>query len=204
MQPNNPYQPAPTGIDYLNHIAPPPPPTGFDKKSKIIMIIAGAIGLLSLIFIVITAVNLANAGPSPLAVAARLQKLGTLSSEYGDKLRTTALRDANSSLSTILITANRSIAEPLTAQSIDLEKQAKEIAALEPTEEIGTMLDDAHLNGRLDDAYAREMTYQLEDTLVMMKRLEQTTRSQGMKVFLEKTIADFETLKKQFAEATRS
>ena len=203
MQQNNQYQPPePTGIDYLNHIAPPPQSTGFDKKSKIILVVAAVVSLFSLILIGLTAANQANSGPSPLNLVAKLQKLETLSSEYGNKLRTTAVQDANSSLSVVLITANRSIVEPLQAYSIDIKKQSEQIAALDPSAEIEQKLDDAHLNSMLDEVYAREMTYQLDESLVMMKRLEATTSVPSMKGFLVKTIADFENLKKQFASGS--
>lgn len=201
MQPNNPFEQEPSGIDYLNHIATPSQPTGFDRKSKLILVIAGVIGVLSLGFIALTANMQSNSGPSPLTLVARLQKLDQLSSTYGDKLRTTALQDANSSLSAVLITANQAITEPLAAYEIDVKKQAKEITALDPVEEINQTLDDAHLNSMLDVVYAREMNFQLEETLVMMNRLSQTTRVESMKTFLDKTIADFENLQKRFAEA---
>lgn len=201
MQPNNPFEQEPSGIDYLNHIATPSQPTGFDRKSKLILVIAGVIGVLSLGFIALTANMQSNSGPSPLTLVARLQKLDQLSSTYGGKLRTTALQDANSSLSAVLITANQAITEPLAAYEIDVKKQAKEITALDPVEEINQTLDDAHLNSMLDVVYAREMNFQLEETLVMMNRLSQTTRVESMKVFLDKTIADFENLQKRFAEA---
>ena len=53
MYPNDPYSqpPTPSGIDYLNQIAAPPEPAGFDKKTKIIIIIIALVGVLSLSFI---------------------------------------------------------------------------------------------------------------------------------------------------------
>lgn len=204
MQPNSPYQPEPSGIDYLNHIAPPAQSTGFDKKSKIILIIAGLVGLMSLGMIAAMSLGQSNSGPSPISLAARLKKLETLSNSYDDKLRSISLRDANSSLKAVLITANNSIAAPLQAHSVDPKKQADEIAALDPTTEIEAKLEDAYLNSLLDAAYAREMTFQLEETLVIMSRLESTTKSESMHQFLTSTISDFENLKKQFAEASAS
>lgn len=203
MQPNNPYQPEPTGIDYLNQIAQPPQPTGVDKKTRILIIVAAIVGVLSLAFIFIASTLHSQTGPSPLTLAARLQKLSVLSNEYGDKLRTTSLQDANSSLKTILITANQSIAGPLADYSIDPTKQSQAIASLDPSAELSRVFDDAHLNAVLDVTYAREMNYQLEDTLVMMRRLHDSTKVSSMKQFLEKTIADFENLQKRFSEATQ-
>ncbi len=203
MQPNNPYEPEPTGIDYLNQIATPAQPAVFDKKTKTILIIAGVVGLLSLGLIAITSINNSNSGPSPASLVARLQKLDRISTTFGDKLRSPALQEANSSLSAVLITANQSINTPLAAYSIDLRKQGKEIAALDPGTELEAELNDAYLNGYLDSAYAREMAYQLEETLVMMNRLRDSTKVVSMQEFLDKTISDFENLKKRFSEADK-
>ncbi|OYX41005.1 hypothetical protein B7Y94_05770 [Candidatus Saccharibacteria bacterium 32-49-12] len=185
MQPNNPYEPEPTGIDYLNQIATPAQPAVFDKKTKTILIIAGVVGLLSLGLIAITSINNSNSGPSPASLVARLQKLDRISTTFGDKLRSPALQEANSSLSAVLITANQSI------------------AALDPGTELEAELNDAYLNGYLDSAYAREMAYQLEETLVMMNRLRDSTKVVSMQEFLDKTISDFENLKKRFSEADK-
>lgn len=201
MQPNNPFEPTPTGIDYLNHIAPPAAPSGFDKKSKIIVLLAGVLGLLSLGVIGFIAVSQSNSGPSPLHLVARLQKLDKLTEKYGEDLRATALQDANSTLSAVLITTNQAIAKPLADYGINLKEQAKLVATLDPSTELEATLDDANLNSILDNAYAREMDYLLEDTLVMMNRLQTATKLQSMYDFLEQAIADFENIKKRFAEA---
>lgn len=204
MQPNDPYQQTPSGIDYLNEISAPPPPTGFDKKTKLILIICGVIGVLSLAFIFFQAANRSNSGPSPLGLAARLHKLHDLSSTYGSKLRSTPLQDANSSLTAILTTANQSIAAPLQAQGIDISssRQQTEIAALDPSDELKEEFDEAFLNANLDTVYGREMKFQIEDTLVMMERMLETTRSESMKEFLETTIPNIESLQRRFESAT--
>lgn len=202
MQPNDPYNQQPSGIDYLNQIAAPPAQTGFDKKSKIIMIVAGAVAVVALAFIALTTLSQSNAGPSPVALSAKFQMLTKLSTKYGPKLRTSALQDTNSSLGALLTTTNQSISTPLHDYSIDMKKQASTVAQLSNTTEIEKTLDDAHLNATLDEAYSREMAYQLEDTLVTMRRLERATRVQSMKDFLETTIGDFENIQKQLSNAS--
>lgn len=199
MYPNDPDNPQPVGIDYLNEIAPPPPPAGFDRKTKIILVIFGIIGVLSLVLIFVMA-NQTNPGPTPIKLAARLQKLQTISTNYTKKLKSGDLQAANSSLTSILTTANQQIATPLAAYDIDAKKQAKEIAALDPSTEIEARLDDAYLNSVLDNAYAQEMNVQLSDTILMMQRLERTTRVKSMQEFLSKNLADFKNLQKRFAE----
>lgn len=205
MQPNDPFQPAPSGIDYLNQIAPPEKPQGFDKKSKIIMLIFGIIGILSLIFIFVMATS-QSSGPSPLKLAARLQKLQTISTKYDSKLRGIDLQTANSSLIAVLTTANQSISTPLASYSIDTKKQAKEITGLDSSSEIEKTLDDKFLEsgGLLDNYYASEMNAQLTDTILMMQRLERGTKYKSMREFLKKNLADFENLQKQFEKVSTS
>lgn len=207
MQPNDPFQPAPTGIDYLNQIAPPPQPAGFDRKSKIIMAVLGAIGVLSLVFILMMSTGqTADDSSTPMKIAARLQKLETIATKYNDKLRDSDLQMANSSLVAVLMTANQSIAEPLAAVSVDAKKKAKEIAALDPSTEIEEDLDDKFLTtgGMLDTHYGTTMNSQLVDTIMIMKRLSSSTNSKSMKEFLNKNITDLETLQKQFEKFSAS
>ncbi len=203
MEPNQPYQPAPSGIDYLYQIAPPPQPSGPSKKAKIIMGIMVFVGvaLLGLILFLATTQS-SDTGPSPIKIAARLQKMQTISQTYTKKLHGTEIQDANSSLGAVLATANQSIAAPLTAYGIDAKKQAKAIADLDPSDELITELNDAYLNAQLDDIYAREMYFMIEDTMVMINSVYKQTKVDDMKEFLKKTYEDFTTLKKRFGALT--
>lgn len=196
MPPVNPFDQQPSGIDYLNQIAAPAPAAGFDKKTKLILLLCGVIGILSLVFI--GAMASRNTGPSPLALAGRLEKMQRLATTYSQKLRDGKLQAANSSLRAILTTATTSIATPLSDYGIDAKKQAKEIASLEPTDKIEAVLDDAYLNSTLDSAYTREMIVQIEETILMIQRLQRGTTKKAMREFLEKTAHDFTNIKKQF------
>lgn len=201
MQPNDPFQ-QPSGIDYLNQISAPAAPTGFDKKSKIIMITAGIVGLLSLVAIMLTTLGQSNSGPSPVNLSAQLQVLTKLSTKYGPQLRTSGLQDANSSLGALLTTTNQAMNRSIADYGIDPKKTAGNIAILSDTTKIEAVLDDAYLNATLDDAYKREMLFQLESTLVMMRRIERSTGVQSMKELLSSSITDFENIKKQIENAS--
>lgn len=203
MQPQNPFDPTPSGIDYLNQIAAPAPPTGFDKKSKIIMIIMGIIGILSLIFILVAAQNTAG-NPSPMKMIARIQKLKTVASDYTPKLRSSKLQDANSSLVAVLTTAEKSVETPAAAQNIDLKKQAKAITALDPADDLKKKFDEAYLNVNLDATYAYTMSTELADTILMMEKLNKASSSKSMKEFLTKTIADLTQVRKQLTAITEA
>lgn len=202
MEPNNSYQPAPSGIDYLYQIAPPTKPTGSGKKTKIIIGIMLGIGLLLTSLIVVLIMQTPKTGgASLLSLTVRLQEMQTLSQKFTGKLHSSALQDANSSLSAVLLTANKSIADPLAKSGFDLKKRAKEITALQD-KKIETKLDEAYLNNQLDDVYAREMYFLIEDTMVMMSRLHDNTNVPEMKNFLKKTYDDFNNLKKQLSSLT--
>ncbi len=200
MYPNNdPFNQQPSGIDYLNQIAAPPPAEGFDKKTKIILVIFGIIGILSLIFI-FTMLQNTSSSASPLQVAARVQKLTTISQKYKDKLQDSRLQSTNSSLVSVMTTANASIVEVLSNSGIDYNKQKKEIAQLDPSTQLETKFDDAALNAQLDVVYAHEMNVQITDTITMMQKLEKSTNSRSMKDYLAKTITDLENIQKQLGD----
>lgn len=200
MYPNNdPFNQQPSGIDYLNQIAAPPPAEGFDKKTKIILVIFGIIGILSLIFI-FTMLQNTGSSASPLQVAARVQKLTTISQKYKDKLQDSRLQSTNSSLVSVMTTANASIVEVLSNSGIDYNKQKKEIAQLDPSTQLETKFDDAALNAQLDVVYAHEMNVQITDTITMMQKLEKSTNSRSMKDYLAKTITDLENIQKQLGD----
>ena len=200
MYPNNdPFNQQPSGIDYLNQIAAPPPAEGFDKKTKIILVIFGIIGILSLIFI-FTMLQNTSSSASPLQVAARVQKLTTISQKYKDKLQDSRLQSTNSSLVSVMTTANTSIVEVLSNSGIDYNKQKKEIAQLDPSTQLETKFDDAALNAQLDVVYAHEMNVQITDTITMMQKLEKSTNSRSMKDYLAKTITDLENIQKQLGD----
>ena len=202
MQPNDQYQPAPSGIDYLYQIAPQAPPPNRSNKTKFITIAIVAAGMLLVSLILILATNSSQVGPSPIKLAARLQKMQTISQNFSKKLRATEVQDINSSLSAILLSANQAINEPLLEHGVDAKKQAKEITALDPTEELEQKLNDAALNSQLDTTYTREMYFLLEDTLIMMETLHGKAQSESMKAYLEKFHSDFTNLKKRFEALT--
>ena len=203
MQPNEPnnndsYANQPTGIDYLNQISAPAQASGFDIKSKIIMIVAGIVCLLALLFIGLMTLTSSNNGSSPVSLAAKLTAMQTIANKYDDTLRTTAVRDTNSSLKAILITSNQSINTILANSGLNTKNTTAQIAQLANTSEIEKRLDDAALNSTLDETYAREVTYLLQDALVTMDRLNRSTKSQATRDFLDSSIPGFKNLHKQF------
>lgn len=198
MQPDYSYQPEPSGIDYLNQIAPPERPAGSDRKFKMVLIISVIVAIGSIASILLMA-GRQNTGPSPVGLMARFQKLQTITSNYDKKLRSSELQAANSSLSAVLTTANNSIYKIAPSVGVDLKKQSKTIASIDPSTEIEKRLNEAFLTyGSLDDTYKMEMNLQLEETILMMQQLERGTKSSSLKEFLQKTLEDFTSLQKHF------
>ena len=71
---------------------------------------------------------------------------------------------------------------------------------MEPSEKMDKKLEDAALNAQLDSIYAHEMNVQITDTLVMMQKLQKSTRSKSTKEYLVKTVADLKNIQKQLEE----
>ena len=193
----------PQGIDYLNQIATPPPAEGFDKKTKIIIAILSFIGLITLIAIFVFSQDFTpNANPSQ--VAARVNKLLTISKKYNNKFRSTSLQTTNSSLVAVLTTANTSMSEALQATGINYKEKQKDILALDPSEKLEKKLDEALLNTQLDITYAHEMNVQITDTINMMKKVYKSTKSKKMREWLVKTAGDLENIQKQINQIIKA
>ena len=193
----------PQGIDYLNQIATPPPAEGFDKKTKIIIAILSLIGLITLIAIfVFSQDSMPNTNPSQ--VAARVNKLLTISKKYNNKFRSTSLQTTNSSLVAVLTTANASMSEALQATGINYKEKQKDILALDPSEKLEKKLNEALLNTQLDITYAHEMNVQITDTINMMKKVYKSTKSKKMREWLVKTAGDLENIQKQINQIIKA
>ena len=191
------------GIDYLNQIATPPPAEGFDKKTKIIMAVLSLIGILTLIAIFIFSQN-SMPKNTPVQVAARVNKLLTISQKYNNKFRSTELQTTNSSLISVLTTAEASMNDPLQAAGISYKEKKKDILALDPSDKLEEKLDEANLNTQLDVAYAHEMNVQITDTIAMMSKVYKSTKSKTMRQWLEKTATDLENIQKQINQIIKS
>ena len=193
----------PQGIDYLNQIATPPPAEGFDKKTKIIIAILSLIGLITLIArFVFSQDSMPNTSPSQ--VAARVNKLLTISKKYNNKFRSTSLQTTNSSLVAVLTTANTSMSEALQTTGINYKEKQKDILALDPSEKLEKKLDEALLNTQLDITYAHEMNVQITDTINMMKKVYKSTKSKKMREWLVKTAGDLENIQKQINQIIKA
>lgn len=201
MQPQQPPQlsPNPLSSDYLDQIASPQKAPGMSNKLFFVVI-----GVALLLTIVVAFVLLSSAGSGTKAVsterlALRLQTLQKISQDSHKTIKDSNLRSINSNLKTSLINANRDIAEPLKAAKVDLKKADKAVSAQENGKKITDSLENARLNGTFDRTYAKEISYQLDTTTVLMNSLQKTTKSSSLKTFLTGSTRDLKSLQTQFA-----
>ncbi len=194
MYPNDPYSqpPTPSGIDYLNQIAAPPEPTGFDKKTKIIIIIIALVGVLSLGFI--WAASQSGSGPTVSNVIMRVARLQTVTELQKKRLKNSTVTDINSSLDAILTTAVNKATPIAQSEKLDINKALK-VPDFEV--KLNEKLDDAFLNDQLDAVYTREMAYQLELLSSELSSLSKKAKKSDVKEFLEKTQSDITSIKKR-------
>ena len=194
MYPNDPYSqpPTPSGIDYLNQIAAPPEPTGFDKKTKIIIIIIALVGVLSLGFI--WAASQSGSGPTISNAIMRVARLQTVTELQKKRLKNSTVTDINSSLDAILTTAVNKATPIAQSEKLDINKALK-VPDFEV--KLSEKLDDAFLNDQLDAVYTREMAYQLELLSSELSSLSKKAKKSDVKEFLEKTQSDITSIKKR-------
>lgn len=185
-------------IDYLNQIAPQAPKKGLAPTHKWLFIGLGAALLIAIILITIGALGKSNSPTERLA--ARLKGTETIVDESQKSLKSSQLRSLNSSLELFLANTNRDIAEPLKNNGLDVAKLNPAILAQEDGSKLKERLEDARLNAVFDRTYAREMAYQLETTLALMRQVYTTTNSKSLKEFLETSYNNLEPVQKQFAD----
>ncbi|HTK39261.1 MAG TPA: hypothetical protein VL362_00165 [Patescibacteria group bacterium] len=187
-----PVQPQPEySVEYLNQLAgeTASKPGG---PSKIVMLIAGVVGLLAL---VLFAFMVFAGGPSAAdkasSIYVRLQTLQSLANDNQKQLRNNDLRAINSGLSLQLTNAATALEEPLANIGVNTKKLPKSLQTKEATykSNVQSQFDDAKLNVRLDSTYTREMTYQLESLHAMLQSAYKATSSKSLKDYLKTTDA---------------
>jgi hypothetical protein len=187
-------------IDYLNQIAPQPKKSGI-KDKFFLLIIGGGI----LVAIVVGLIMLSGGGTaSPTqkmqTLAARMTTLQTIASTAQKNLKSSDLRSTNSSLTIFLTNANRDIVTPYKTNNVDVAKIDKKITAAESGDALKQKLEDARLNAVFDRTYAREMSYQLDTVVALMKDIYANTSSKSLKEFLDSTNKNLQPIIKQFTD----
>ena len=139
----------------------------------------------------------ASSGTKLQSLAARLTTLQDIAEDARPHIKNNQLRATNSSLNLHLANANRDIAEPLSANGINIKKLDKSIVAREDGTKLASTLEDARLNAIYDRTYAREMGYQLNTTLLLMDDIAESTKSKSLDAFISTTKANLEPIEQQ-------
>lgn len=209
QNPQNPQPGQGTSLDYLNQIAP----TASKKALPFIggplkpihYIFAGLIVLLVIVLIVSIASNAGGGAKRKLEhLAARLSTTATIVEDAESRLKSTTLRTLNSNLKLSLANTNRDIVAPLARVGITTSKLPASVTEEEAATDVTNRLEDARLNAVYDSTYAREIAYQLDTTLTLMKDAYSSSKNEQVKSFLTTAYNNLEPTKEAFAEFNAS
>ncbi len=197
MQPNEqPTHP----IDYLDSISTAPKKTTGGPADKLFF---GILGLGVLVVLLVGALMVFGGGASQKSdlstLSVRLKNLQSVADGAKRNITSSSLRAVNTNLSLALTNANRDIGDSLFESGIETGKIDPKITARESTDELNERLNDARLNAIFDRTYAREMTYQIDTTLILLETLEGKTKNKIQKEFLSATHKNLAPLKEQFS-----
>lgn len=195
MQPNEPAQ---YSIDYLDQIAVPTQRSGKSDKLFFIVIILGI--LVAITVGVLALMGGGNTTKDTMRLAARLKTLQSITESSSKTIKSSSLRGTNSSLALLLTNVNHDIVEPLAKSDINASKLDKTIVASEDGSKLKEQLENARLNVAFDRTYAREMSYQLETLLALMKDINANTNNKSLKEFLSTNIEKIDPLRQRFSE----
>lgn len=194
----NSYQPAPLpDSNYLDQISTAPKQQ--TVKPWILWAIIGGV----LLIVIIAVFALASGGDSYTKrlqqFGWRLQSVSQLAEQSGDKIKSSDLRALNSSLIAILSGANRDVTGLTTTSGKEAAEPPKNSPILSEFAEVNSTLEDAQLNAKFDEAYARQMAYQLATLQNEITSLSKTKKS-NIRSVLVTTDDNLEPFTKQFSE----
>ncbi len=200
MYPDN--NQTPNSIDYLNQIAPKASNNKLDivKKNPIFV---GAIALVAFLVIVLFAATVSSFFNSinPIErLASRLSSTQDTVKSANYKIRSSKLRALNSSLNIYLTNTIRDSTPIFKNNNVQVDKLDKKVIEAESNKKMLATLEDARLNAIYDRTYAREMAYQLDTVLTLMRQVYKGSKSSSLKNFLDNAYKTLEPTQKQFAD----
>lgn len=215
MQPNQPQnqqpvQPQPVSTDYLDEIATPEVKS--EKFSLKKILIFGGLALvivLTLLFVLSSVVGKGLSSTERLA--GKLYATNNVV-EYTIKkkvIKNNKLRALNSTLALTLKDIIRDTNDGFLAKGIKFEKmkENKKILAIENSQEIDEILEEARLNGNFDQTYVIEMTHSLISLKILMEKVSNGNTTVSMRSGLLQGIENLTPIIEQFEEfgaATRT
>ncbi len=191
------------------------PKTKFPKLTKPMLVLIGLGGLLILALIgllVFARPQKVSSNDLNVALLARVKAANSLSTEYYSKIRNSQLKTANANTQQAL----SGLTNDMTEYSIEIANKAAAEAAketktkpkvvtkinvdAESTEEITKKLDEAVLAGTLDRNYRNEISHIVDQTLLLMNRLDQQTQDQKLKEIIKTNRENIEITQKAMHE----
>ena len=188
-------------IDYLNRIAAPQK-RRFSLDNRQILIIGGIL-IIAMIGVLLLAI-FRSSGPNMTTQAqhlvARTNALIEVTKKSQKSIKSRDLSVLNSGLTIQLTGAQTSLVEIFTNARINVNKIEKEILAVESNQKILDKFNDADLNSVFDRVYSREMSYELQNILITIKKFYNSTTDTKAKEQLESIYNTLEPLQKQLTE----
>jgi hypothetical protein len=201
MNPNN-DQPT-NSIDYLNQIAPQTTRSKFDllhqKPSRLALMGLGVLFVFVMILSVVVGMMTGN-GSNLEHLAAKLNNTQSVVNSATGKIKDPQLRALSSSLDLYLTNTIRDATPIFAANDVKIGSISKSVATAESDAGMLTTLEDARLNAIYDRTYAREMAYQLDTVITLMRQIYNSTGNAKLKNFLNSAYKTLEPTQKQFAD----
>jgi hypothetical protein len=202
MNPEQDQQSPTSARSYLDQIAPVETKKPIILRLGPVQMIVGGIILIMLILLVVSIVSSVLKAPlvSLQQLSARLATTATLVEDASDNLNSTELRTLNGNLKIYLTNTNREIVEPFQSVGVSTAKIDASITKQESGTAIAARLEDARLNAVYDRTYAREMSYQLDTILNLMKKSHSSIGNAKVKVVLESAYENLAPIQQDFAD----
>lgn len=163
------------------------PKRGVSKK-MILLIVAGLIAVVTLIFVISSLSNRNNIGTESQHLSVQLTNLSTLTTAAGTKIGDGNLRKLNAETAIILDGVQADLATSL-PKKID-----KQIAADESDSTATDSLATAELAGTYDATYKNVLKEKLESVTALMSTMYSKTKSTSLKSTLNTDYKNFEAI----------
>jgi hypothetical protein len=200
MYPDNNQNVSPS--DYLNQIAPQQQRNKFDllsqKPSHVVLM---ALGLVSVIILIASIIGLMSGNGNDIEhLAARLTSTQSTAASATENIKSPQLRALNSSLQLYLTNTIRDATPIFVRNGVKMDSLSNSVKSAESNTKMLAVLEDARLNAIYDRTYAREMAYQLDTLITLMRKVYNNTSSKSLKNFLSTAYKSLEPTQKQFAD----
>ena len=184
-------------MDYLNEISVPQPTSRLPKNFRLLAIVGIIMIILSFVIIVFGILN-SKDEPTPTDLAVRLKTLETVSRDTQENLSSGDLRSLNTNLTLALSNSSREMNAFLGEKGANaIDKAVKENP---DTARLTKTFTDADLNAVISRTYPREMAYELNVTLLLLKSLYDETENAKFKDYLSSTYDDLDPIYKQLSK----